>query len=476
MNTQPPSILIAYPSCFHYPDFMGRVEIKTSQVLLASYLAQFFPVEYADFEITIGRPETSVQLSRFQRKVRQFLSERPVDILALSCWTSLSWQATMAVARIWRELYPDKLIVIGGYHPSARPDDFTTHDNLIDYIICGEGELALESIAREFPTKGRPEKTTVVYAPTIHPDQFVGYNWDLVEPFVRENLPNGLTEFCIYLSRGCPFGCAFCMEAMKDRRWRPYSVEQSIEEIERAVARFNLHAVAIADACFGVRPSWRKQFLRELVNRKPKYWVVVETRPEYLDDEDIGLLAELKCEIQLGIESCSPAMLQIMNKTKTPERFLAHFRHISHLMTDHKILHRANLLFNHPGETRQTVDETLAFVDAELEHDSSYLIWAPVGYMHFPGCDLDRNRVSYEQQYGCRVDKPEWWKGEEDQYYASSLCSPSSDLDNGNRDYWKRQIETRDEAMRSALAPPAFRFAARKYNMWWMDDHRFSKT
>jgi hypothetical protein len=85
-----PSILLAYPSCFYYSLADDRVEIKTSLLLLASYVARFFPVQYADFELSIGRPASPVQIRRFERKVREFLQEREFDILALSCWTSLS--------------------------------------------------------------------------------------------------------------------------------------------------------------------------------------------------------------------------------------------------------------------------------------------------------------------------------------------------------------------------------------------------
>lgn len=75
---------------------MERVEIKTSQLWLASYLDQYYPVTYADFEIEIGRPNTPTQIKRFRRKVRSYLEEQAFDILAISCWTSLSYRATLA--------------------------------------------------------------------------------------------------------------------------------------------------------------------------------------------------------------------------------------------------------------------------------------------------------------------------------------------------------------------------------------------
>ena len=282
-----PSMLLVYPSSYNYPTAWDKVKIKSSQLLLASYLAQFYPVEYADFEISIARPASNVQTKRFERKVREYLATRRFDILALSCWTSLSYKATIAVARIARELYPNCLIVVGGYHPSARPGDFFSKDRIIDYIIRGEGELSLRDIAQSFPTAGRPVETKIVDSPTLYPEQFVGINWELSDPIVKDAFPDGVGDLAIYLSRGCPFSCSFCMESLKDHHWRPYSPAAAIEQIQLGAEHNRAYAIAIGDACFGVRPSWRKEFFRRLIDLKLSYWITFETRPEYLDEEDI---------------------------------------------------------------------------------------------------------------------------------------------------------------------------------------------
>jgi radical SAM superfamily enzyme YgiQ (UPF0313 family) len=471
----PPSILIAYPSAFCLPSPIDVVEIKTPQLLLASYLAQFFPVRYADFEVTIGRPNSVVQVRRFERLVRAYLAEYPSDILALSCWSSVSYRASLTTARIFRELYPDRLIVVGGYHPSARPEEFRTPDNLIDYVVCGEGELALKEIAEHARGQGRPQETSIIKAPTFPRELFVPCNWDLVDSFVKEHLPNRVTNIFLYLSRGCPFRCSFCMESLKDHQWRALSAERAVAEILTVIDRFDPLAVAVADACFGLRPAWRKEFLRGLATANPACWLVFETRPEYIDEEDVALLSALKVEIQFGIESCSPRILRLMNKTRRPERFLARFREVSALMSKHCVLHRANLIFNHPGETRETLQETFAFLDSMLTSAHSHLIWAGHGYMHFPGCEVDRRRSYYERAFGTRFGRPEWWHEEFIRFEDTLDTQPSSDLSGVNTDLWERMMKDRDQKLRCALASPAFEFAAWKYFREWQNDGRYRK-
>ncbi len=471
-----PSILVAYPSSFCLPGSIDLVEIKTPQLLLASYLARFFPVAYEDFELSIGRPNSPAQVRRFERRVRETLAGHPIDILALSCWSSVSYRATLATARIFRDLYPDRLIVVGGYHPSARPEEFCDSGHLIDYVVCGEGELALKQIAEGFPVHGRPPETTIVKAPAFPLEEFAPCNWDLVDSQVSELLPNGITNIFLYLSRGCPFSCSFCMEPLKEPGWRALSPDDAMREMRAAIDRFRPAAVAIADACFGLRPTWRKEFLRDLAAAHPTCWLIFETRPESIDPVDIELLSGLKVEVQFGVESGSPRILRLMNKAREPERFLSRFREVSAALSRCGVLHRANLIFNHPGETRETLLETFAFMDGMLTAEHSSLIWGGHGYMHFPGCELDRNRGRYEREFGTRFPAQDWWREELVRFDDALGTQPSDELCGPDTDLWKRMLKDRDQTLRSVLTPEAFNFAAWQYFPEWQHDPRYRKT
>jgi radical SAM superfamily enzyme YgiQ (UPF0313 family) len=473
MKGAEPAILLVYPSCFYYSFGGDRVEIKTSLLLLASYVGQYFPVQYADLELSIGRPNSSVQIKRFERKVREFLEVREFDILALSCWTSLSYKAAMTTARICRELHPDRLIVVGGYHPTAKPEDFRTPEDTIDYVVCGEGELALRQIAEGFRGRRRPAHTTIVQGPTLMSEDFVGHRWDLIEDSIPAEFQDSIGTLNIYLSRGCPFECTFCMESLKDRRWRAFSPERAVAEIERAAERFKPAAVGISDACFGMDRRWRKEFLERLAALHPPYWLLFQGRAEHLDEDDMKLLSEHKVEIQFGVESCSPSMLKIMKKTLQPERYLETFRRTSRRLSDYGIVHGANIIFNHPGETRRTIGETFSFMDEELQRKNQTAIWVTHNYMHFPGSEVDRNRSSYEQEYGSRFLSPTWWMVDEDQYGNAMKTIPSSDLSGDGVFLWRKMLAGRTDRLKSALSPLAFSFAAETHYMDWQTDPRY---
>jgi radical SAM superfamily enzyme YgiQ (UPF0313 family) len=470
------SILLAYPSSFNCSTGIDDVDVKTSLLVLGSYLSHHYPVEYMDFEIAVGRPNSRIQIKRFERRIREYFTNHSFDVLGLSCWTSMSYLSTLLVARLFRELHPDKLIVVGGYHPTARPKEFETPDQLFDYVVCGEGEQALKKIVDTYTTSGRPGQTTVVQGTTTKSDQFVPYNWDIVDSFVKSHFPDGLSKLYVYLSRGCPFGCSFCVESLKDRRWRALTPQQACDQIGVAVRRYRPRIVGIADACFGLKPAWRKEFLNLLAQSKPTYQVIFETRPEYMDEDDINILSRMDVEVQFGIESASPQILHLMHKTRQPDKYLEKFRRLSQALSAKRILHRANIIFNHPGETEQTLTETFSFIDTMLEIPESYLIWICRPYMHYPGCEIDRKRQYFEESFGSQFRSPEWWREDRDQYLASLDSSPSADLMEDRGDLWGQMLTAREERFRIGLATPAFLYAADKYFSEWQDESRYQNS
>jgi radical SAM superfamily enzyme YgiQ (UPF0313 family) len=474
MNSRPrPKILVVFPSYFHGVVAAGQDEVKSSPLLLASYLARRFEVEYADFELSIGCPTSAIQIKRFERRAREFLQARQPDIIAISCWTSLSYRSSMSVARLAREVHRDALIVTGGYHPTARPNDFITADSTIDYVIRGEGELALTEIANSLRTAGRPASTQVVDSASLQPSHFVPVDWGMADELLSTHYPDGVGTLCVYLSRGCPFECAFCIESLKDRCWRPWPVEHAVEQLHNAATRHAVRAIAIGDACFGVKRSWRRQVFQQLVEMKPDYWILLETRPEFLDDEDVKLLSKLKVQVQFGIESCSSQMLRTMNKTKHPEKFLERFRRLSHALSDHSVVHGANLIFNHPGETQQTLGETFEFVDRELDRSETALMWACHGYLHFPGSAVDQNRTHYEEQYGTVFEQPLWWLEEGDPFREGRRVVPSAELSGERIELWRRMFNERSQRLKDCLSDAAFQLAAETYFSDWRTDPRY---
>ncbi len=97
-------------------------------------------------------------------------------------------------------------------------------------------------------------------------------------------------------------------------------------------------------------------------------------------------MAEAGCvEVSLGFESGSLAVLREMNKRFTP----ADVREISGLLAAHGIRRMGFLLLGGPGETRETVEESLAFATS-LNLESLRIT---VGIRIYPGTPLARRAL-----------------------------------------------------------------------------------
>jgi hypothetical protein len=130
-------------------------------------------------------------------------------------------------------------------------------------------------------------------------------------------------------------------------------------------------------------------------------------------------------------------------------------------------MHRANLIFNHPGETHQTVLETIDFMKKIMEKKESYLFWEYGDYTHFPGSRIDSNLNYYENTFGTKIAYPQWWKMEEDQWESSRKVLPSRDFTWEDKDFWRWRIKEIDELMKNSLSKEALKYVSERYRFDW---------
>ena len=105
---------------------------------------------------------------------------------------------------------------------------------------------------------------------------------------------------------------------------------------------------------------------------------------------DLSLVKEMAragCkEVSLGFESGSNRVLQTMNKRFTTEDI----RRASRMLADHGIGQMGFLLLGSPNETKETVEESLSFVDSLPLNALKFT----VGIRIYPDTDLARTAVN----------------------------------------------------------------------------------
>src|ERR1043166_617996 len=96
-----------------------------------------------------------------QSSVRQTIEDlvektRP-DLVGLSVMTFQRKTAKKIIALL-RSLKPDIRVVVGGYDPSMAPQAYTEDvENLVDFVVRGEGDITFRELLRAIETSGRYE-------------------------------------------------------------------------------------------------------------------------------------------------------------------------------------------------------------------------------------------------------------------------------------------------------------------------------
>ena len=278
-------------------------------------------------------------------------------------------------------------VVLGGAGYSMFPE------SALDYLgadmgIQGEGEVAFPlllgklSVGKE--TRGVPG--LYVRGKGLQGERRFIRNLDelpLPSPdlFDRRVADNPAYYLPVQTRRGCPLGCSYCSTSMIEGALIRKRSPQRVIEMLAHWRQSGFSRVFFVDNTFNLPPSYAFDLCRQLAAAG----LDIEWRcilyPGKVDAPLIEGMARAGCrEVSLGFESGHQDILDAMNK-----RFnLEDIRRTRTLLKTNGIGCMGFLLLGGPGETRQTVTESLDFVES-LELDALRLT---IGIRIYPGTRL----------------------------------------------------------------------------------------
>lgn len=396
---------------------------------------------------------------------------RGYDIVAFSIYSSFDHLKCCALAEMARARLPEALIVCGGYHASARPTEYVHEDSVFDVCVVGEGERPLVELI-ESVRGGSPLRHTIL-GPSSVDDlaDLPASDWSYLQRY-RPIARQIASQAQVYLSRGCPFDCAFCMErAKREVSWRPLPVERAVEEVESLHRFLDLRGwtVYFGDALFGMRRKWRREFLESLASKSipvDKFWLLI--RVDLVDDDDLRLFGSANCGLGFGLESGDPALLATIRKSGRLNDYLDRMLHIADRARVHDIPWGANVICGHPGETPASMQRSAKYL-SKLFLDgpgtTGFLSVDP--FRLYPGSPIDADRGHYERTFGTRFHRPHWWD-DGDPEFLSEWVDPSSELTYLQRESLQDELLT--PILRQIGDKFAYRGPARPYFMRAIED------
>lgn len=222
---------------------------------------------------------------------------------------------------------------------------------LVEAIRAGTDVSDIENIHFATP---RGYRATPVLAED-NPIQDNPVDWSL---FSGGSLPKFVN---VRTAISCPFTCSFCGFPEHAGKYQYATVERVERELDLLAGHHpTVRNVTFTDDTFNVPLTRFKQMLRMMIkNDYPFTWSSF-FRCQYADAEAVELMAESKCEsVFLGLESADERILENMNKAATVEQF----RRGIDLLRGHGIVSFANFVVGFPGETEETVGETIDFIN-----------------------------------------------------------------------------------------------------------------
>ncbi len=181
-------------------------------------------------------------------------------------------ESVLKVAASIKKQHPDCRIVVGGHHATALPEEIMNCP-AVDYLIRGEGEIALSQLATAIKAGHaqnidqlsqipglvlrRDNGTLKISPPTIidNPSTMPLPSTHLLKQSFYRRKKQG--SAVIMASRGCPLRCSYCaVSADCGLPFRKRSITTILSEIDRAVVADDVGFIDFEDENLTINRSW----------------------------------------------------------------------------------------------------------------------------------------------------------------------------------------------------------------------------
>ena len=346
-------ILLIYP--YFIEDRMHDEDMKAVPMGLYSVGAVLKENNY-DVEILDWH-----EINRTPEKIKEELLKKKPDVIGFSVLHGNRWGA-IEIARIAKRLNPKIKVVFGGIGATFLWEHLLSRFPEVDVVVLGEGEWTFLSLVRHFEKdrdQGIAEIRGIAYREdgkilkTAQPDPIK----DL------DSLPIPAKHFTyshVSSSRGCAWNCSFCGSPQfwgRRIRWR--SPEKFVQELE-TLFRKGVGFFCFSDDTFTMNSERVIEICKRIIEKNLRISWYAISRVDYVDEEMLFWMRRAGCiQISYGVESGSVKIRKALGKPVKTEQIKRAFA----LTTRYGILSRAYFIYGAPGETWQTIQETIDLMD-----------------------------------------------------------------------------------------------------------------
>ncbi len=295
---------------------------------------------------------------------------------------TMNYKEVLRAAKAIKQFDRRTRIVVGGPHPSARPEETLREIPEIDFLFAGEAETGFPMLVELLEKKQgekklgsipnlvwrKKNKVMLNKKETVCELDKLGFPaWDLLMPEKYPQAPYG--SFCrqfpaapIIITRGCPYNCTFCGgHIISGKKLRARSVNHVIEEIRLLVKNHGIREIHIVDDNFTFNREYVEEFCNKLIgeNLSITFTCPNGMRLDTLDREILLLMKKAGLySVSIGIESGSDRILKMVKKSLNT----AMIREKVEMIDNVGLNTIGFVMLGFPTETREEIEKTIEFV------------------------------------------------------------------------------------------------------------------
>lgn len=269
-----------------------------------------------------------------------------------------SFKRALFISQELKKRFPDSVIIFGGVHPSALPDEVLSYRH-IDMVIRGEAEEPLIELY-----KCIKEKRNYFHIPNLsyrNNDEVIHNNrtFSVIDlgaypAFPYHRFSSKKYDLGIILSsRGCPYDCIFCSNRIttaKKYRFKPAAL--IIDELQLLYNKYGRRSIQFMDDNFLVNKE-RTYLLIDSIKKRGLDKKMIFNFQARGDNVDEKLMRELfNCNFKsvfFGLETSNENLMKVIKKNETVQQCINAVRMAKNI----GFYVSATFIYGLPGETHQ---------------------------------------------------------------------------------------------------------------------------
>lgn len=272
---------------------------------------------------------------------------KDVDVIGLNAPFTDSRLTAYPLIDAIKAAFPNVPLVVGGVLATTLSRQ-VLQESRADIVVKGEGEIAFARIANGEPLNKIPGVVYrgadgVIIENPLRSEQLrtidsippPGYHFRPMDEYAAWSPrgDSGRRTLSLISSRGCPFTCEFCSIPEKGQRWRPFTPERIIGEIDAVVEKYDINHIEFEDDNFTLQQERAAPILQHLIALRKKGMPIACSFPngimiDRMTKELATLMAEAGTDIAyLPVESGDTRVLCSMDKPDA----------LNHLEKTHKV-------------------------------------------------------------------------------------------------------------------------------------------